>query len=101
MSEKLGLRTYGEKHEQVFLGRSMGEQRDYSEERAELIDGEVSRIIKEAEQKALETLTKYRPALDHLTELLLSKETVSGEELTAILTSDTGINKDGDHIVQG
>ncbi|CAN5131362.1 ATP-dependent zinc metalloprotease FtsH [soil metagenome] len=101
MSEKLGLRTYGEKHEQVFLGRSMGEQRDYSDERAELIDGEVSRIIAEAEQKALETLTKYRKALDNLTDLLLSKETVSGEELTAILTSDTGINKDGDHIVQG
>jgi cell division protease FtsH len=94
MSEKLGLRTYGEKHEQVFLGRSMGEQRDYSEEMAQLIDGEVTRIIKQAENKALETLTKYRSALDHLTELLLTKETVSGDELTQLLTSDTGISKD-------
>lgn len=101
MSEKLGLRTYGEKHEQIFLGRSMGEQRDYSEERAQLIDIEVTRIMKEAEEKAMETLTKYRSALDHLTELLLSKETVSGEELTQILTADTGITKDGDEVSQG
>lgn len=98
MSEKLGLRTYGEKHEQVFLGRSMGEQRDYSEERAQLIDEEVTSIIKEAEEKARATLTKYRSALDHLTELLLSKETVSGDELTKILTEDTGITKDGDEV---
>lgn len=94
MSDKLGLRTYGEHHEQIFLGRTVGEDRDYSEEIARDIDTEVSRIIKIAEEKAQLTLKKHRSALDHLTELLLEKETVSGEELTKILQKDTGITKD-------
>src|SRR5207253_8457930 len=67
MSDKLGLRTYGEHHEQDFLGRSVGEQRDYSEELARDIDDEVARIIKEAESSARTTLQKHRNALDHLT----------------------------------
>lgn len=94
MSEKLGLRTYGEHHDQVFLGRSIGEEKDYSESIAIQIDGEVSRIIKEAENKAMDVLTKHKDALEHLTNLLLEKETVSGEELTALLNSDTGVVKD-------
>lgn len=94
MSEKLGLRTYGEHHDQVFLGRSIGEEKDYSESVAIQIDGEVSRIIKEAENKAMDVLVKHKNALEHLTELLLEKETVSGEELTALLNSDTGVVKD-------
>ncbi|HSI20775.1 MAG TPA: ATP-dependent zinc metalloprotease FtsH [Verrucomicrobiae bacterium] len=93
MSEKLGLRTYGEQSHETFLGRSMGEQRDYSEERAKIIDEEIFRIIDEAEKKASSVLTKYRKALDHLADLLIEKETVSGEELTAILESDTGVSK--------
>lgn len=96
MSSKLGLRTYGEHHDQVFLGRTVGEQRDYSEERANLIDDEVTLLIRHAEEKATAVLTKHRKALDHLTKLLLEKETVGGEELTKILESDTGISKPED-----
>jgi len=95
MSDTLGLRTYGEHHEQVFLGRSMGEERDYSEDIARKIDDEVSRIILQAEDKARSTLTKYRSALDKLTEQLLDKETVSGDELSVILKDATGIDRDG------
>ena len=94
MSEELGLRTYGEHHEQVFLGRSMGDQRDYSESRAQSIDDAIAELIHEAEKKATDTLEKHRDALDHLTELLLTKETVGGDELTNLLQKDTGINKD-------
>jgi cell division protease FtsH len=93
MSESLGLRTYGERHEQVFLGRSIGEERGYSDEIALQIDKEVARIIKEAESVATRVLTDHRTALDHLTQLLLDKETVSGEELTSLLTADTGVDK--------
>jgi len=93
MSDRLGLRTYGEQQHEVFLGRSMGEERDYSDKIAQEIDDEVTAIIAAAQKKALETLTKYRKGLDHLTKLLLEKETVGGEELTMILESETGINK--------
>ncbi len=93
MSDSLGLRTYGEHHEQVFLGRSITEERDYSNSIAEKIDAEVIAIINEAEQRAREVLTKYRGALDHLADLLLEKETITGEELTGLLESDTGISK--------
>lgn len=93
MSDKLGLRTYGEQAHEVFLGRSLGEQRDYSEERAKLIDEEIGLILTAAEKRATAVLQKYRKALDHLTELLLEKETVSGDELTQLLELDTGVSK--------
>ncbi len=93
MSEKLGLRTFGEPAHEVFLGRSMSEQRDFSEQQAQAIDAEVTRLIEEADKRATVVLTKYRKALDSLTEQLLDKETVSGEELTKLLEADTGILK--------
>jgi cell division protease FtsH len=94
MSDILGLRTYGEHHEQVFLGRSMTEDRDYSEGRAQTIDDEIMKLIKEAEGNAEAILKKHRRALDHLTELLLNKETVGGDELTKLLQDDTGVTKE-------
>lgn len=94
MSDKLGLRTYGEHQEQVFLGRSVGEPRDYSEAVAQDIDKEVMRIIQNAEDKASEVLTKYRTALNALSDLLMHKETVSGEELAQLLQSETGVVKE-------
>ncbi|MEI6477488.1 MAG: ATP-dependent zinc metalloprotease FtsH [bacterium] len=93
MSEKLGMRTYGERQGQMFLGRSMGEEKDYSEATAEKIDLEVTRIIEEAKAKAKEVLAKYRSALEILTEQLLEKETIGGEELTKILESSTKVDK--------
>ena len=94
MSDKMGLRTYGE-HQTSAFGRADGESRDYSESRAVMIDEEVARIISEAKERATEVLTKYRDALDSLTDLLLAKETVGGAELTEILQNSTGIHKDG------
>jgi cell division protease FtsH len=92
MSDKLGLRTYGEHQEQTYFG-AIANEKDYSEQMASQIDQEVTRIISEAEAKAKQTLTTYRPALDNLANLLLEKETVSGEELTEILKKDTGIGR--------
>ena len=57
MSDVLGPQTFGEKEELVFLGREIGEQRNYSEEVAEAIDAEVRRLVEEAHQRAREILT--------------------------------------------
>jgi cell division protease FtsH len=94
MSSELGLRTYGNHNHEIFIGRSMMESRDYSEETARTIDAEVLKLIVTAETTARETLTKYRAALDELTERLLTKETVTGEELTQLLEESTGVHKE-------
>ncbi len=52
MSDELGPQTFGEKEELVFLGREIGEQRNYSEEIAEEIDKEVRKLVDEAYERA-------------------------------------------------
>ncbi len=66
MSEKLGPLVYGKKEELVFLGKELGEQRDYSEAVAQQIDGEVQRIVAEAHETALRVLTENRERLDRV-----------------------------------
>ncbi|MFO7173269.1 MAG: ATP-dependent zinc metalloprotease FtsH [Bacillota bacterium] len=85
MSEKLGPLTFGHPSEEVFLGRDIVRQRNYSEEVAALIDEEVRNLVTQAHKTALETLRKHRKSLDKLAHLLLEKETVEGPELQAIL----------------
>ncbi|MBO0683292.1 MAG: ATP-dependent zinc metalloprotease FtsH [Candidatus Dormibacteraeota bacterium] len=87
MSEKLGTVSMGENQEMVFLGRDLGERRNYSEEVAALIDDEVRRIVEEARATARQVLTARRKALDLLAERLIVEETVEGEELDRILES--------------
>ncbi len=86
MSEKLGPMTFGEKQELVFLGKEIGEQREYSEKVAQEIDEEVRRIIREAYERAKEILTKHRDKLDRLAQALMEKETLEGDELKAYLS---------------
>ncbi len=83
MSEKLGPMTFGEKQELVFLGKEIGEQREYSEKVAQEIDEEVRRIIQQSYEKAKEILTTHRDKLDRLAQALMEKETLEGEELKA------------------
>ena len=64
MSDKLGPLSFGKRDEMVFLGRSMGEQRDYSDEVARTIDEEVRAIIDKAYERATEVLTTHRDKLD-------------------------------------
>ncbi|KKQ56787.1 MAG: ATP-dependent zinc metalloprotease FtsH [Parcubacteria group bacterium GW2011_GWA2_38_13] len=91
MSEKLGPRTYGERHEMIFLGREITEQRDYSEKIAEQIDIEISKTIANAQNKAHEILTKERTMLDTIANLLLEKETLDREQFEALFAKK--INK--------
>jgi cell division protease FtsH len=85
MSQKLGLQTYGDRDELVFLGREISEQRNYSEKIARLIDDEVRSLVNAANQRALEILRTHRADLDRLAEVLLEKETLDLPELEAIL----------------
>jgi len=80
MSEKLGPMVWGQKEELVFLGREIGEQRDYSEKVAQEIDEEVRRIIGQAHSRAKETLLANKDRLVAIAEALIEKETLNEEE---------------------
>ena len=84
MSEHLGPITFGEKEELVFLGREIGEQRNYSEEIARQIDREVRRLIEEAHQTAKQILTAQRDKLRTLAERLIHEETVDAATFNAL-----------------
>jgi cell division protease FtsH len=83
MSEKLGLRTFGQATVPGYLGIGPPERKDYSEETARQIDGEVRAIMENAHQVAKKILEENRPRLVHLTKKLLEKETLEGPELEA------------------
>jgi cell division protease FtsH len=85
MSETLGPVTLGEQHETVFLGREIGEQRNYSEEIAKQIDEEVRRIMMEAEKRATDTLVKHREYLDKIAARLVKEETLEQEQFAEIV----------------
>lgn len=80
MSKKLGLVKYGQSNELQYLGYGYGEQRDYSEKTAELIDNEVRDIIQDAYGKVMDMLNENIELLHKLSEELLEKEVVEGEE---------------------
>lgn len=82
MSNKIGPRTLGEREELVFLGRELGEHKNYSEKIASLIDDEVSNIISEAQDNAHQLLLKNKNILIKLTETLIKKEVVEDPEFS-------------------
>jgi cell division protease FtsH len=84
MSSEMGLMTYGQKEELIFLGREISEQRDYSEAVAERIDAEVRRLVDDAYKLTRKLLTKYRDRLDAVAQKLLEVETLTREEFEAI-----------------
>ena len=90
MSEKLGPLTFGHKEELVFLGRDLGEQRNYSEEVAGEIDQEVHRLVDTAYQRAKKILTERREKLVHLAEYLKQEETIEGWQMDAVINSPDG-----------
>jgi len=86
MSSKLGAVKYGTEHGDPFLGRTMGNQADYSHEVAQIIDDEVRKLIEAAHTEAWEILSEYRDVLDILAGELLEKETLHRVELQAIFS---------------
>jgi len=88
MSERLGLSVYGEDHTQVFLGRALGEPRDYSEQTARDIDEEVARIVNECYLRAKTILLEHRDKMVRLAEVLLEQETVDRNEFLELMRDD-------------
>ncbi len=88
MSEKLGPMTFGERDELIFLGREISEQRNYSEDVAELIDDEVRNIVEDAYVRAREVLSEHRDKLDVLAKVLMEKETIGREEFNALMSGE-------------
>ncbi len=89
MSDALGPLSYGEKQDEIFIGRDLGHYKDYSEETSRLIDAEVKRIVTEAYDKAMELLRDNMDTLHAIAEALLERETITGVELDAIIRGET------------
>jgi len=81
MSDTLGPLAFGKKEEQIFLGRDIGQQRGFSEDTAQKIDEEVSKIIKTANDKVIAILTDNKDILKRVAEELLEKETIMLEDI--------------------
>jgi len=88
MSEKLGPLTFGKKEEQVFLGREIAQHRDYSEQTAIEIDGEVRRIVLEAYQTARRLLSDNVDKLRDLAEALLERETLDTADVDMVIRGE-------------
>ena len=84
MSKVLGPLTYGQKEEMVFLGKEIGEQRNYSEDAARSIDLEVRQIISDAYQTAKDILLQHQEKLSEVANRLVKEETIDSASFEAM-----------------
>ncbi len=94
MSEKLGPLTFGKKEGQVFLGRDLARERDFSEEIAAAIDQEERKIINECYDRAKTILSENTDSLILVAETLLERETLKAEEFESLLSGKALEKKD-------
>jgi cell division protease FtsH len=87
-SDKLGPLRYSENQEEIFLGHSVTQHKNVADATARLIDEEVRRLIDEAEATARQILLARRGDLDRLAMALLEYETLSGQEVDAVLRGE-------------
>ncbi|WP_373525781.1 ATP-dependent zinc metalloprotease FtsH3 [Nostoc sp.] len=88
MSDRLGPVALGRQQGNMFLGRDIMSERDFSEETAAAIDEEVRKLVDVAYTRAKEVLVRNRHILDQIAQMLVDKETVDAEELQEILLSN-------------
>ena len=88
MSDKLGPLTFGKKEEHIFLGKDMGQRKDFSEETAVEIDTEIKKIVVENYTRARKLLESHTGALHRLAKALLEKEVLDGPEIERLIYSD-------------
>ncbi len=88
MSDRLGPVALGRQQGNMFLGRDIMAERDFSEETAASIDEEVRKLVDRAYQRAKDVLVNNRHILDQLAEMLVEKETVDAEELQELLANN-------------
>src|SRR5438128_6964112 len=85
MSDRLGPMSFRIGEEHVFLGKEIAEPRDFSEDTAQMIDEEVQKLLREADERAYSHLEKNRHELDRLAETLLEREELTREEIDKLL----------------
>ena len=85
MSERLGNYALGRSHDQVFLGRDIGHERDYSEETAKIVDEEIKRIVEECYERAKKIIEDNKEKLKLLATALLEKEVLDVKEVKRII----------------
>ncbi|MEB3205454.1 MAG: ATP-dependent zinc metalloprotease FtsH [Candidatus Sericytochromatia bacterium] len=85
MSEAVGPLTFGRRTEHVFLGRELGEDRNFSEDVAALIDREVRHIVESCHKRAREILTEHRNTLERVAQELIRRETLDADEFKALV----------------
>jgi cell division protease FtsH len=88
MSEKLGPISFGEREEQIFLGREIHQRQDYSEQTAQNIDTEVQRIVSECYDRAKRILEENVESLHAVANSLLERETLDREEIELLLKGE-------------
>ncbi len=86
MSDTMGPLSYGKKEEQIFLGREIAQHKDYSESTAQDIDREVKGLIMDAYEETKKMVQDNMDALNRLSEALLDRETLDGEEVEEMIT---------------
>ena len=89
MSEKLGPLSFGKEDEAIFLGREIQRSKDYSEKTAESIDEEIKRIVMEGYERAETIIRENRDALEAITEALIERESIDGNEVDMLIRGDT------------
>ena len=85
MSDRLGPVALGRQQGNMFLGRDIASERDFSEETAAAIDEEVRNLVDQAYRRAKQVLQENRAVLDRLAQMLVEKETVDAQELQDLL----------------
>lgn len=89
MSEKIGPLTLGQKHdEQIFLGRDISRQRNYSEEVAAAVDKEISSIINQCYQRAIQLLKENTDKVESIVEALIERETLDSEDIRKLMRGE-------------
>jgi len=94
MSESIGPVSFGKKNDEVFLGREMAVQKNFSEQTAIEIDSEVRRIVQSQYDRAINLLQENREVLVRISEALLEHETLTGAEIDTMLAGGE-ISRDG------
>jgi cell division protease FtsH len=95
-SDELGQVAYGENQQEVFLGHSVAQQKNVSEATAQKIDSEIRRLIDQAYDEAREILTKKKKAFIAIAEGLLEYETLTGDEIQALIRGEKPSRDIGD-----
>ena len=89
MSDKLGFLAYSADEQEVFLGRSVAQQKNMADSTASIIDSEIRRIVDDAYTAATKILKKHNDQLERLAQGLLEYETLNGEEIQIIVEGGT------------